>query len=156
MKAMLLTGHGGVNRLVYGDAPDPVAGPGDVVVDIRAASINAADYKMRLGGSHYAAGNLKFPHILGRDFSGVVSALGEGVTDLRIGDEVFGVLEPGREAAYADAGVDVQLVAVDPEGPFERAEQRPGQVRRAVSTDRSSRSRKCRRLASPVSESCAA
>ena len=75
MKAVLLTGHGGLDKLVYGDASDPVAGPGDVVVDIHAASVNAADYKMRLGGSHYAAGNLKFPHILGRDCSGVVSAV---------------------------------------------------------------------------------
>lgn len=101
MKAMLLTGHGGVDKLVYGDAPDPVAGPGDVVVDIHAASINAADYKMRLGGSHYAAGNLKFPHILGRDFSGVVSAVGSGA-DLRVGDEVVGVTIPGTEGAYAE------------------------------------------------------
>lgn len=101
MKAMLLTGHGGIDKLQYGDAPDPVAGPGDVVVDIHAASINAADYKMRLGGSHYAAGNLKFPHILGRDFSGVVSAVGPGA-DLKVGDEVVGVTIPGTEGAYAD------------------------------------------------------
>ena len=101
MKAMLLTGHGGIDKLQYGDAPDPIAGPGDVVVDIHAASINAADYKMRLGGSHYAAGNLKFPHILGRDFSGVVSAVGPGA-DLKVGDEVVGVTIPGTEGAYAD------------------------------------------------------
>src|SRR5512145_3249560 len=76
MKAMLLTGFGGTDMLRYGDAPDPVAGPGDVVVDVHAASVNAADYKMRVGG--YSS-TLKFPHILGRDFSGVVSAVGAGV-----------------------------------------------------------------------------
>ena len=42
MKAVLLTGHGGPEKLVYGDTPDPVAGPGEVVVDVHAASVNAA------------------------------------------------------------------------------------------------------------------
>jgi len=101
MKAMLLVKHGGLDALQYGDAPDPVPGQGDVVVDVHAASVNAADYKMRLGGSHYATGSLKFPHILGRDFSGVVSAAGPGA-DLKIGDEVFGVTIPGTEGAYAE------------------------------------------------------
>src|SRR5262252_9512823 len=101
MKAAVITGHGGPEKFSYADAPDPVAGPGDVVVDVRAASINAADYKMRLGGSHYAAGNLKFPHILGRDFSGIVSAVGPGA-DLKIGDEVVGATIPGTEGAYAE------------------------------------------------------
>jgi NADPH:quinone reductase-like Zn-dependent oxidoreductase len=59
MKAILLTGFGGTDMLRYGDAPDP----GDVVVDVHAASVNAADYKMRLG----AYSDLKFPHILGRN-----------------------------------------------------------------------------------------
>src|SRR5215475_4200068 len=114
MKAMLLTGHGGLDKLVYGDAPDPVAGPGDVVVDVHAASVNAADYKMRLGGSHYAAGNLKFPHILGRDFSGVVSAVGPGA-DLKIGDEVFGVTIPGTEGAYAEKiAIKAAIIAKKP------------------------------------------
>src|SRR6476661_4443758 len=85
MKAMLLTGFGGTDMLCYGDAPDPVAGPGDIVVDIYAASVNAADSKVRRGPS----GDLTFPHILGRDFSGVISAVGMGVDDLEVGDEVF-------------------------------------------------------------------
>ena len=101
MKAVLLTGHGGIDKLSFGDAPDPVAGPGDVIVDIHAASVNAADYKMRLGGGHYQADGLKFPHILGRDFSGVVSAVGPGA-DLKVGDEVVGVTIPGTEGAYAE------------------------------------------------------
>src|SRR5271155_1976446 len=101
MKAAFLTGHGGPEKFQYGDMPDPIAGPGDVVVDIHAASVNAADYKMRLGGSHYATGGPKFPHILGRDFSGVVSAVGPGA-DLAVGDEVVGVTIPGTEGAYAE------------------------------------------------------
>ena len=114
MKAMLLIGHGGIDKLQYGDAPDPVAGPGDVVVDVRAASINAADYKMRLGGGHYAAGNLKFPHILGRDFSGIVSAVGSGA-DLEVGDEVIGVTIPGTEGAYAEKiAIKAAIIARNP------------------------------------------
>jgi NADPH:quinone reductase-like Zn-dependent oxidoreductase len=103
MKAAYLTGHGGTDKFVYGDLPDPVAGPGEVVVDVHAASVNAADYKVRLGGGAYSgASNLKFPYILGRDFSGIVSALGAGVTDFKIGDAVFGVMDAGIEGCYAD------------------------------------------------------
>jgi NADPH:quinone reductase-like Zn-dependent oxidoreductase len=100
MKAVLLTNHGGPEMLRYGDAPDPTAGPGEVVADIYAASVNAADYKVRLGGGAYS--NIRFPHILGRDFSGVVSAVGAGVTDLAVGDAVFGVTDQGAEGAYAE------------------------------------------------------
>ena len=99
MKAVLLIGHGGPEKLVYGDAPDPVAGPGEVVVDVHAASVNAADYKVRLGSYD---SKMQFPYILGRDFSGVVSALGSGVTDLKIGDAVFGVMDAGIEGCYAE------------------------------------------------------
>lgn len=103
MKAAYLTGHGGVDKFVYGDLPDPVAGPGEVVVDVYAASVNAADYKVRLGGGAYSgASNLKFPYILGRDFSGLVAALGPGVTDFKIGDPVFGVMDAGIEGCYAE------------------------------------------------------
>src|SRR5712692_2180010 len=99
MKAILLTGHGGPETLRYGDMPDPVAGPGEVVVDIHAASVNAADYKVRLGSYD---SKLKFPYILGRDFSGVVAERGPGVSDLVVGDEVFGVCDAGIEGAYAE------------------------------------------------------
>jgi NADPH:quinone reductase-like Zn-dependent oxidoreductase len=113
MKAVLLTGHGGPEMLRYGEAPDPVAGPGKVVVDIHAASVNAADYRVRLGGGPY--GNIRFPHILGRDFSGLVSAVGEGVGDLAIGDAVFGVTDQGQEGAYAEKiAIKAAIVAKKP------------------------------------------
>jgi NADPH:quinone reductase-like Zn-dependent oxidoreductase len=99
MKAAFIERHGGPDVLKYGDMPDPVAALGQVVVDIVAASVNGADWKVRDGKS----GELShFPYILGRDFSGVVSAIGQGVTDLRIGDEVFGVCDVGQEGAYAE------------------------------------------------------
>src|ERR1019366_7279351 len=113
MKAVLLINHGGPEMLRYGEAPDPTAGPGEVVVDIHAASVNAADYKVRLGGGAYS--NIRFPHILGRDFSGVVSTLGAGVTDFAVGDAVFGVTNQGIEGAYAEKiAINAALVAKKP------------------------------------------
>jgi NADPH:quinone reductase-like Zn-dependent oxidoreductase len=112
MKAALLMANGGPETLRYGEAPDPVAGPGEVVVDIFAASVNAADYKVRLGG--YS--KLTFPYILGRDFSGVISQVGEGVTDLKVGDAVFGVADQGQEGAYAEKiAIKAAIVAQKPE-----------------------------------------
>jgi NADPH:quinone reductase-like Zn-dependent oxidoreductase len=114
MKAVLLKGHGGPEMLQLGEAPDPVAGPGEVVVDVHAASVNAADYKVRQGSG--GGGNLKFPYILGRDFSGVVSALGSGVTDFKIGDAVFGVTDQGIEGCYAEKlAIKAAIIAKKPE-----------------------------------------
>lgn len=114
MKAVLLTGHGGPENLRYTVTADPVAGEGEVAVDVHAASINAADWKVRIGGSGY---NVKFPHILGRDFSGVVSALGAGVTDFAVGDAVFGVMDAGIEGTYAEKLViKAAIIAKKPDG----------------------------------------
>jgi len=112
MKAVLLIKHGGPEVLRLSEVPDPKAGPGEVVVDVHAASINAADYKVRLGGPGH---NLKFPHILGRDFSGVVSALGAGVSDVTVGDAVFGVTDQGTEGCYAEKlAINAAIIAKKP------------------------------------------
>jgi NADPH:quinone reductase-like Zn-dependent oxidoreductase len=112
MKAAYIERHGGPEVLKYGDMPDPVAKPGEVVVDIVAASVNGADWKVREGKSGQLA---HFPYILGRDFSGVVSAVGEGVTDLRVGDEVFAVCDVGQEGAYAEKiAIKASIVAKKP------------------------------------------
>lgn len=100
MKAIIMDRHGGLDVLRYGDMPDPVAEAGEVVVDIHAASINAADVKVREGTSNVSVP--KFPHVLGRDFSGVVASRGAGVTDFAVGDAVFGVLSARREGTYAE------------------------------------------------------
>src|SRR5690242_21285450 len=115
MKAVLFEKHGGPEVLHLAEVPDPVAGPGEVVVDINAVSVNAADYKVRLGGGAYGGGGVKLPHILGRDFSGVVSAVGPGVTDLAIGDSVFGVCDQGIEGAYAEKiAIKAAIIAKKP------------------------------------------
>src|SRR6201984_2093621 len=99
MKAAFIERHGGPEVLKFGDMPDPVAASREVVIDIVAASVNGADWKVRDGKSGQLS---RFPYILGRDFSGSVSAIGDGVSDLRIGDEVFGVCDVGQEGAYAE------------------------------------------------------
>ncbi len=115
MKAVLLMGHGGPEMLRYGEAPYPAAGPGEVVVDIHAASVNAADYKVRLGGSVHSG--IRFPHVLGRDFSGVVAALGSGVGDFAVGDAVFGVTAQGVEGCYAEKlAIKAAIIAGKPSG----------------------------------------
>src|SRR6266481_3301131 len=99
MKAAFIERHGGPEVLQFGEMPDPVAASGEVVVDIVAASVNGAHWKVREGKSNQLS---RFPYILGRDFSGVVSAVGEGVSDLHVGDEVFAVCDVGQEGAYAE------------------------------------------------------
>jgi NADPH:quinone reductase-like Zn-dependent oxidoreductase len=112
MKAAFIERHGGPDVLKFGDMPDPVAAAGEVVVDIVAASVNGADWKVREGKSGQLS---RFPYILGRDFSGVVSAAGAGVTDLRVGDEVFAVCDVGQEGAYAEKiAIKAPIVAKKP------------------------------------------
>jgi len=114
MKAMLLTGHGGVEMLRYGEAAEPVPKAGEVLVDVHAASVNGADPKVRRGGGRYTLS--QFPHIMGRDFSGVVSALGQGVSEFKVGDAVFGVLDAGHEGTYAEKlAIKAALVAKKPD-----------------------------------------
>ena len=78
---------------------DPSAASGEIVVDVHAASINGVDAKTRVGTSTY---KVSFPHVLGRDFSGVVSSVGSGVSDIAVGNSVFGVLDQGRDGTYAE------------------------------------------------------
>ena len=113
MKAAFFRRFGPPEVLEYGDLPDPVPAAGEVLVAIHAASVNAADAKMRAG--QYGA-KLGFPHIPGRDFSGVVAAVGKDAHDFKLGDEVFGVCEVPRESAYAEKiAIRQEIVARKPE-----------------------------------------
>ena len=112
MKAAYFMKHGGPEVMEYGEIKDPVAAPGQVLVDVHAASVNGADWKVRAGT--YAP-ITDLPYIPGRDFSGVVSALGEGVKDFSVGDAVFGVCDVGQEAAYAEKiAIKASIIAKKP------------------------------------------
>jgi NADPH:quinone reductase-like Zn-dependent oxidoreductase len=102
MKAIQFDRFGGPEVLHLTEVPDPVAGPGEVVVDIHALSINPADCKGR-AGQNETAKQISFPHSPGRDFSGVIRAMGPGVTGFVVGDAVFGVVATNTEATYAEA-----------------------------------------------------
>lgn len=114
MKAVYFNENGAINVLQYGDLPDPVANADEVVVDIHAASVNGADWKVRQGS--YAP-TAFFPYVCGRDFSGIVSEVGSDVTDLAVGDAVFGVLPVGQEGTYCEkVATKAAVLAKKPEG----------------------------------------
>ena len=85
MKAILFDEFGGPEVLRYGDVPDPVAGPGEVLVKLKASALNHVDIDIRDGVSRF---DFVMPHILGIEGAGVVASLGEGVADLQVGDRI--------------------------------------------------------------------
>ena len=88
MKAVVIHKYGGPDELRWEDFKDPELGPGEVLVRVAAAGINPVDYKMRSGEAKERF-PVEFPGILGRDVSGTVAAVGEGVTTFAEGDRVF-------------------------------------------------------------------
>jgi NADPH:quinone reductase-like Zn-dependent oxidoreductase len=113
VKAAYFVKTGGPEVLQYGEVPDPVARPGEILVDVHAASVNGADWKVRTGS--YAP-ITRFPYVPGRDFSGVVAALGAGVTDVKPGEPVFGVVEQVADGCYAEKlAIRAAIVARKPD-----------------------------------------
>ena len=113
MKAAYIEQHGGPEVFRYGDLPDPDVGRGEVLIDVHAASVNAADWKVRSGANGTVS---HFPYILGRDCSGVVHAVGPDVVDLKVGDRVFGVCDRDQEGAYAEKiAVNSAILAKKPD-----------------------------------------
>jgi NADPH:quinone reductase-like Zn-dependent oxidoreductase len=89
MRAVAFTDFGAAPALT--DLPVPEPGPGEVLVRVRASSVNGFDLGV-LGGFLKGVYEHEFPVVLGKDFAGVVTAVGEGVTGRAVGDEVFGVV----------------------------------------------------------------
>lgn len=102
MKAFYATAFGGPDVMRFGDLPDPSPSAGQLRVAVHAASINPVDWKLRQGMARLVPGQ-RFPRPFGTDYSGVVEALGEGVTGLAVGDRVYGIVvtafgHPGSHA----------------------------------------------------------
>ncbi|WP_218002794.1 DHA2 family efflux MFS transporter permease subunit [Paraburkholderia oxyphila] len=98
MKATCFNAFGGPEVLTIAEFPDPHPGPGQVRIAVRAAGVNASDWKKRQGLMDQA-----LPQTLGYEAAGIVDELGEGVTDVALGDRVFGFCIDG--AAQAELAV---------------------------------------------------
>jgi NADPH:quinone reductase-like Zn-dependent oxidoreductase len=120
MQALYFESHGGPEVLRYGEVPDPPPPAADeVTVEIRAAALNHLDLFVREG---WAGLELKMPHVGGADGAGVVTAVGEAVSDWRLGDRV--VIDPGvstRSDEWTRRGQDSMSPGYQILG-----EQRPG------------------------------
>ena len=108
MRAMVIKGFGGTEVFEERDLLQPRPGPNDVLVRVRATSINPVDIKIRRAGSWTG---IQPPSIIGYDIAGVVEAVGEAVVDFVEGDKVYYTSEisdkPGSYAEYhvADASI---------------------------------------------------
>jgi NADPH:quinone reductase-like Zn-dependent oxidoreductase len=112
MKAVVLHEYGPAKNLKYEDFADPSPSAGEVLLRVHAVSLNPIDWKMRSGAAKERF-PLSFPAILGRDVAGIVSKLGEGVEDFKVGDRVFAV----AHATYAEfCVVKAAELALIPEG----------------------------------------
>jgi NADPH:quinone reductase len=97
MKAIRIHNYGGPEVLKYEDVPVPTAGKGEAVVKIAAAGLNFIDIYFRSGLSRAA----QLPFTPGQEGAGTVSAIGEGVTEVRVGDRVAYAMTPGSYAEFA-------------------------------------------------------
>jgi NADPH:quinone reductase-like Zn-dependent oxidoreductase len=112
MKAIVVHKYGGPEVLKWEEYPDPVPGPGEVLVRVAAASVNPIDYKRRAGLTKdwYP---IKFPGLIGVDLAGTVVKIGQGVEGFSVGDQVFAM----ADNTYAElCAVKAAILAKVPKG----------------------------------------
>jgi len=113
MRAAFITGYGDNAVVSHGEVPEPVAGPGQALIEVRAAGINPVEVAMRQGAFH-AAFPFTFPQVMGFDISGVVRTAPDGAPFMA-GDEIYARLPNRTLGAYAElAAVPVELLALKP------------------------------------------
>jgi NADPH:quinone reductase-like Zn-dependent oxidoreductase len=101
MMALRAHQRGGPEQLVYEQAPVPAAGPGEVLVAVHAAAITFAELTWDESWTTRDGAD-RIPVIPSHEVSGIVAARGEGVLDLDVGDEVFGLIDFDRDGAAAE------------------------------------------------------
>lgn len=114
---MILKQFGGVENFSLETVPTPEPKQGEVLVRVKAIGIDQIDIKTRKGVGMTDFVKDEHPMILGWDISGVVEKLGDGVQDLKVGDEVFGSVNfPGPGSSYAEYAVaPTDQLAIKPE-----------------------------------------
>lgn len=122
MKAVVIEGFGGVDKLQLENVDEPKVGAGEVRVRVRATSINPIDWKIRSGASRGRI-DVELPAILGRDLAGEVDKVGEGVTGFKKGQRVM-ALANGTYAEFTTAKADV-LAPIPDKLDFEHAAALP-------------------------------
>jgi NADPH2:quinone reductase len=116
VKAAFIEQCGPPETIQFGDLPEPQAGPGQVVVGVRAVSVNPIDTYIRAGANYW---KLPQPFIVGCDFAGVVREVGAGVVGIEPGQRVWGSNQGllGRQGTFAERiAVDSQWLYPIPEG----------------------------------------
>ncbi|MYR55596.1 alcohol dehydrogenase catalytic domain-containing protein, partial [Streptomyces sp. SID625] len=108
MKAVRFSRFGGPEVLEIVELPDPRPGPGRIRIAVRAAGVNASDWKKRAGLMDEG-----LPQTLGYEAAGVVDEIGEGVTGVAVGDRVFGFC--------AEAGAQAELAVLAHWAPIPRS-----------------------------------
>ena len=119
-RAVRFDQYGGIDVLQVVDVPDPVPGPGEVLVRVKAASINPGEAKIREGALH-SRFPATFPSGEGSDFAGVVEGLGVDVTAVGIGDEVIGYSDNRNSQAELVVVPAEHLTPRPPSVPWEVA-----------------------------------
>src|SRR6202162_2940300 len=112
MKAIVVHEYGDPGVLKFEDYPDPVPGPGEVLVRVAAASVNPIDYKRRAGltNDFYP---IHFPGLIGIDMAGTVVNIGRGAEECSVGDQVFAM----ADNTYAElCVVNATVLAKIPKG----------------------------------------
>jgi alcohol dehydrogenase len=114
MKALVIHRYGGPDVMKLEDRPAPVVGPKDVLVDVKAASLNPIDYKLREGKVRLVL-KMQFPIGLGCDVAGVVAATGAEAQRFAVGDAIYARLEKARMRGVAEqVAADESIVAAKP------------------------------------------
>lgn len=114
MQAAHIHSYGGPETIVVEEVARPAPAAGEMLVKVYAAALNPVDRFTRAGYLQ-GMGDFPLPLTLGLDFSGVVEAIGAGVTDAAVGDEVYGFSRMMRQGAYAEyVVVDADEIAPKP------------------------------------------
>jgi len=108
MKAYYSTRYGGADVSQYGDYPDPSVTGNQVLVEVKAVSINPVDFKVKRGDLKFLSGR-KFPRIFGSDFSGIVKEAGTNAEKFKPGDRVYGAIS----VIFGKQGALAQFIAID-------------------------------------------